>query len=187
MKLVQFARAFAVVMAAGPLVSAALAEPARPAPLPSCFAALAGPPTDRLVCEHLAWMTDDERAEVQRLTRGYLLDARCTVHVDVEAALVEEALAASDRTIQFPPQPVTCELQTSGGAMTVSGTFAPHLVFKGGFAVQASPGLANITGVNSYLAWPVVAYVNHAPSITSEMAQMINDYRALKSRKQVRN
>ena len=187
MKLVQIACALYAITAAGPWVPAALAKPARTAALPSCFAALAGPPADRFRCEHLAWMTDDERAEVQRLTRGYLLDARCTVHVDVEASLVEEALAASDRSIQFPPQPVTCELQTSGGAMTVSGTFAPHLVFKGGFAVEASPGLANITGINSYLAWPVVAYVNHAPSITSEMAQMINDYRALKSRKQARN
>ena len=125
------------------------------------------------------------RAEVTRLTRGYLKDARCTVSVNVDAAVISEALAASDRVIDIPPQPVTCALETSGGPMTIGGTFALHVVLKGGFATAASPGLGNITGVNSYLAWPVVAYVNHAPSITGEMARMINAYREISSGRQV--
>ena len=96
----------------------------------------------------------------------------------VGAFIVDEAMVASDRVFDAPPQPVTCELQTSGGPMKVGGTFAPHVVFKEGFAVDASPGLANITGVNSYLAMPIVAYVNRAASIKSEMSAIINALRA---------
>ena len=155
---------------------------------PDCYSALRRPTGERLACTHDVWMTDEERAEVQKLTRGYLLDARCSVAVDIDRKLVDEAMAASDRVWDAPPQPVTCQLQTSGGPMTIGGTFAPHVIFKDGFAVDASPGLANITGVNSYLAWPVVAYVNGASSVKSEMATMINAFRAqLNHRQQAKN
>ena len=152
--------------------------------VPDCFTALRHPNGERLACTHEAWMTDDERAEVKKLTRGYLLDARCTVAVNVDRKLVDEAMAASDRVWDAPPQPVTCALHTSRGPMTIAGTFAPHVVFKEGFAVDASPGLANITGVNTYLAWPVVAYVNSARAIKSEMATMINAFRSQVNRRQ---
>jgi hypothetical protein len=145
---------------------------------PACFSALRQGGSAPLSCEHKAWMTDEERASVVKLTRGYLLDASCVVTVDVQRAIVDEALTASDRAFVAPPQPVTCALQTSGGPMTIGGTFAPRVTFKDGFAVDASPGLANITGVNSYLAMPVVAWVNNAPGIRREMAAMINDIRA---------
>jgi hypothetical protein len=160
----------APVLAAGPNVDKRLAKP-------ECFDALRQSSGPRLACDHHAWMTDGERADVVKLTRGYLKDARCTVSVDIERRLVDEALAASDRVFEAPPQPVVCELETSGGPMKIGGTFAPRVVFKDGFAIDATPGLANITGVNSYLAWPVVAYINGAKSIKSEMAAMINDIR----------
>jgi hypothetical protein len=145
---------------------------------PDCFAQLRRPAGARLTCEHKAWMTDQERADLVKLTRGYLLDASCRVSVDIERRSVDEALAASDRVYDAPPQPVTCDLQTSGGTLTIKGTFAPRVTFKDGFATDASPGLANVTGINGYLAMPVVAYVNHAPGIKSEMTAIINAYRA---------
>jgi hypothetical protein len=145
---------------------------------PDCFAQLRRPAGQRLTCEHKAWMADEERADLVKLTRGYLLDATCRVSVDIERRSIDEALAASDRVYDAPPQPVTCDLETSAGPMTIKGTFAPHVVFKDGFAADASPGLANISGINGYLAMPVVAYVNHAPGIKAEMTAMINAYRA---------
>lgn len=161
-----------LLVATPPALAASAKQP------PDCFASLRQAGAPRLVCVHEAWMTNEERADLQKLTRGYLLDARCTVSVDIERRLIDEGLAASDRVLDLPPQPVICKLQTSGGPMTISGTFAPHVVFKEGFAVDASPGLANVTGVNSYLAWPVVAYVNGARHIKSEMAAMVNAFRA---------
>jgi len=153
---------------------------------PDCFSSLrqTSGRGGRLVCEHRAWMTDEERADLAKLTRGYLLDATCVVSVDIERALIDEGLAASDRTFDIPPQPVVCALETSGGPMTIAGTFAPKVVFKEGFAVDATPGLGNVTGVNSYLAWPVVAYVNGAARIKGEMATMINAFRAALAKRQ---
>lgn len=150
----------------------------------SCFQALRASSGARLVCKHDAWMTDQERDDLEKLTRGFLLDARCSVSVNMEQRLVDEAMVASDRVFEAPPQPVTCLLQTSQGPMTIGGTFAPRVVFKDGFAVDASPVLANVTGVNSYLAWPVVAYVNAAPPIKSEMTAMINLFRAKLNQRQ---
>lgn len=166
------------------LCDLALAGPARTSEAPDCFTSLRQPRGERLVCEHRAWMTEDERADLSKLTRGYLLDARCSISVNVERRLIDEGLAASDRTFEIPPQPVVCALDTSGGPMTISGTFAPKVVFKEGFAVDATPGLANVTGVNSYLAWPVVAYVNGATRIKTEMAAMINAFRAALNKRQ---
>lgn len=175
--------AIVAVLAVAALIGPAVAADRQAKP--ECFAALRQHGGVRLVCDHHAWMTDEERADLVKLTRGYLKDARCVVSVDIERRLVDEALAASDRVFDAPPQPVICHLETSGGPMQVGGTFAPHAVFKDGFAINASPGLANITGVNSWLAMPVVAYVNHAPSITAEMATMINQLRTqLTSRRQ---
>jgi hypothetical protein len=174
----------AAAFALAPQPAAAAGRKSLAASQPDCFSALARAGGPRLVCLHEAWMTDEERADVQKMTRGYLIDARCTVSVDIDRRSVDEALAASDRVFQAPPQPVTCQLQTSGGPMIVAGTFAPRVVFKDGFAVEATPGLANITGINSYLAWPVVAYVNRAPGITREMAAMINAFRARKGQQQ---
>jgi hypothetical protein len=159
------------------------------APPPDCFAAMRNSASAaRLTCTHAAWLTQTERADLMKLTRGYLQDARCTVAVSIDRHLIDEGLAASDRAFSTPPQPVTCHLQTSGGPMTISGSFAPNVTFKDGFAVDATPGLANVTGVNSYLAWPVIAYVNNAPSIKSEMTAMINAFRAqLTLKQQARN
>lgn len=171
--------ALVLLLAALPVLPA-LAGSAQGA-APNCWRALEAMPGPRFKCEHQTWMTDEEKADVMKLTRGYLKDARCTVKVDVEAALVSEAMVAGTKVVDVPPQPVSCVLETSGGPMTVSGTFAPHVEIKDGVAVSATPGLANVTGVNTYLAWPVVAYVNHAPGITKEMARMINAYRATRS------
>ena len=183
----QFGKGCAAAILAVLPFHAAFAEPSATSAAPACLAAAAHVTGKTLVCEHRAWMTDAERAEVHRLTRGYLLDAHCKVRVDVNARLISEALTTCDRTLDFPPQPVSCELQTSGGPLTISGTFAPHVVFKDGAALAASPGLANVTGVNRALAWPVVMYVNRARSITSEMTAMINAYRANFRQRQARN
>ncbi len=79
-----------------------------------------------------------------------------------------------------PPQPVRCELETSDKPITIEATFAPRVVIKDGVAVDATPGLANVTGVNSYLAWPVVEYVNRSATVRDEMLKMINAYLSMR-------
>ena len=152
--------------------------PAEPAPGPNCFYQLLEDTGPQIDCEHAAWLTDDEKADLKKLTRDYLHDARCTIAIRIERAKVDAALVGSDLTFESPPQPMTCILTTRSGDMTITGTFAPKVVFKDGIATSATPGLANITGVNSYLAWPVVHYINNASRIGEPMVMMINAYRA---------
>jgi hypothetical protein len=100
------------------------------------------------------------------------------VEVKIDRALVAPALGTADYEFTAPPQPVTCEIKTNASVITISGTFAPTVTFKDGVAVEGSPGLANVTGVNAYLAWPVVQYVNRAPGIRRDMLAMINAYKS---------
>jgi hypothetical protein len=169
---VRAARLIATLLGLTPL--AAVAGPDQGA---SCFAALGRSGAANLECQHKAWLTPQEQADLTKLTRGYVKDARCTVTISVPRSDIDAAIAASDIRFQSKPQPVTCEIDTSGGPLPIQATFAPHVVFKDGFAVSASPGLANVTGVNSYLAWPVVEYVNRSATIGDEMVRMINAYR----------
>ncbi len=129
-------------------------------------------------CEHLAWFTDGEREDLKKLTRGYLLDASCAVKVKIARKNLDQALATADTVFTSPAQPMTCELETSRGKVTINGTFSPRVVFKGGVAVEATPGLGDISGINSYLAWPVVHYINYSERITKPMMLMINAYKS---------
>lgn len=129
-----------------------------------------------IVCDYAAWLTQQERADLKRLTRGMLQDLRCTVSVGIPRALVDAAVQSSDHVFQAPPQPVACAFSTRDGTLAITATFAPRVEIKGGRVVRATPGLADVQGVNSYLAWPVVQYVYFAPNIRREMRRMINAY-----------
>jgi hypothetical protein len=175
------ARACAAAVAAFIAAAPALAgspSPAEPAPERNCFYQLMEDTGPLIDCEHPAWLTAEEKADLKKMTRDYLLDARCKIAIKIERSKVDAALVGSDLTFESPPQPMTCVLTMSSGDMTIAGTFAPKVVFKDGIAVDASPGLANITGINSYLAWPVVHYINNADRIRAPMKLMINAYRA---------
>jgi hypothetical protein len=129
-------------------------------------------------CTWPAGLRDKEREDLKRLTQNTLHDARCAVAVKIERRVVMEALDASDYVFQSPPQPVECEIEMKDGKVVpITATFSPRVVFKDGQAVDGTPGLGNIKGVNGYLAWPVEQYVNRAPGVKNEMLRMINLYR----------
>jgi hypothetical protein len=151
--------------------SAGHAVPAR-----NCFWQIRNGSSPELACEYQSWLTDEERSDLKRITREFLLDARCKVDVRIERRLVREAMTIPDNVFMSPPQPVTCTIDTAKGALTITGTFAPRVLFKGGIAVEGSPGLADIEGVNGYLAWPVIQYVNRSARIRDGMLGMINAY-----------
>ncbi len=134
--------------------------------------------TPGISCDYTVLLTDEERFDLRRLTRGRLQDATCRVTVRIDRELVQPALTEANHIFNAPPQPVVCTITTRNSTFDITGTFAPHVTFKGGLAVTATPGLANVKGVNSYLAWPVVQYVNYSPGIRREMIAIINFYRA---------
>lgn len=142
----------------------------------SCFQELAHGRGRELACTYPAWLTEQERSDLRKLTREMLQDARCTVTVRIERLAIDNALDLPDHVFQAPPQPVSCEITLKDSTMSITATFAPRVVIKGGVAVEATPGLADVQGINGYLAWPVVQYVNHAPGIRRDMLAMINAY-----------
>lgn len=169
-----------LVLVGGTLVARAetAADAAAFAAQRRCFTELAQGKSRDVVCDYPAIMTDEERTDLRKLTRDYLQDARCVVSIRIERARVAQALVAPDLVFDVPPQPVKCEITTKDSVVPITGTFAPKVTMKGGEAIHATPGLGNVAGISSYLAWPVVQYVNRAPSIRKEMLRMINLYRA---------
>jgi len=129
-----------------------------------------------IACAFPALMEEKDRASIAKLTRELFKDASCQITIKLERALIEDAVKTPDLLFVTPPQPVTCEVKTSRGDVPMAFTFTPKIEIKGGKAVKASPGMGNVTGVNSWLAWPVVAYVNSAGSIQDVMLRVVNAY-----------
>lgn len=172
-----------VAVGAGPIV----AEPSKSIDPGQCFRELARDGGRDFVCEYPAWLTDKEREDLEKLTRGYLKDAHCVVSIRIERARLAQAMVAPDLEFQSPPQPVVCDITTSSSTFAIKGKFAPRVVFKGGEAIEGTPGLADVEGVSKVLAWPVVQYVNRSPGIRAEMLKMINAYRAhVRARREAR-
>lgn len=141
-----------------------------------CFWQLIEGSDEEIRCEFPAIMTEEERGEVRRITRGVFQDAKCLVDIRVKRALVENAVATPDFVFEVPPQPVACEVRTKKSVYPITSTFAPRVVFKGGEAVEATPGMGKVVGVASLLSWPVRVWVNRSDMIEDGMLKIINAY-----------
>lgn len=164
----------AVPAAAGPGRAAAANAPT------DCFADLMTGRSAEIVCQFPVRMTELERAELEKTTRGYFKSATCEVSIRIDRALVNVTVDAVDHVFQAAPQPVTCEVtahlseKEPPQTFPITGTFAPRVVLKDGKAVEATPGLGNITGVPRVLSWPVETWVNRGATVRDGMLQIIN-------------
>jgi hypothetical protein len=130
----------------------------------------------RIACSLPAFIEDADRDKIRKLTRDVLTDARCLVAIDIERSLVDAAVKTPDNVFVVPPQQVACEIDTSRGKLPIAFTFAPRIEIKGGVALKATPGMDHVTGVNSWLAWPVVAYINASGAVQDVMLRVVNAY-----------
>lgn len=146
-------------------------------PEKDCFEELETGTSAEFVCAYPVALADTERADLKRITREYLQDVTCSVAVRINRGLIERAVQDSDYVFESPPQPVTCDVKTRSSNVHITATFAPRVTFKGGQAVEGTPGLDNIKGVTRILSWPVKQYVNRAPHVRSTMLLIINAYR----------
>lgn len=163
----------AIVLAA---MAAAFAVPPASAAEPDCFEQLQSGKEPVIACEFPTRLTADERADLQRITRGVLQDASCLVAISIERRLVDAALAARDHVFEAPPQPVTCKVVTQERAFTISATFSPRVVIKEGIATEATPGMSGVNGVSRLLSWPVIQYVNHSGRVRDGLLRIVNAY-----------
>lgn len=167
--------ALAAFVSAAPLVQAQSKNA-------DCFEQLERSRSTEIVCEFPTRLTEQERKDLQRITRKMLQDAACVVSIRVTRDLLDTALGAEDHVFTSPPQPVRCTITTRDKPIEITGTFSPRVVFARGQAVEATPGLADVAGVSSILAWPVVQYVNRSATVRDGMLTVINAYRGYRGR-----
>lgn len=113
---------------------------------------------------------------MRRLTRNFFQDASCKVEVNVDRALIEEAVTKLNHVFEAPPQPVACQVHTKTSIFPIRSTFSPRVVFKDGVATEATPGMGKVVGVSRVLSWPVRAWINRSDIIKKGMLQVINAY-----------
>ncbi len=172
-------------------VSGGWSGPAPAADPTDCFADLMAGTGAEIVCSFPVRPGPVEREELVKATRGYFLDASCLVEIRIQRALITAALETPDYVFEAPAQPVACDvtgiLTEKRGAQVIpiAATFAPRVVIKGGEAIEATPGLGNVTGVTRVLSWPVEYWMNKGGTVRAGMLQVINAWlvhmRALKA------
>lgn len=130
-----------------------------------------------IACTLPLQMSEKELAELRKASRDILKDASCVLTIKIERALISTAVANADNHLfESPPQPVSCEIKTNETMIPVTFTFAPRVEFKGGQAVKATAGMANVNGVSRLLSLPVVAFVNSSRHVETGMLETVNAY-----------
>jgi hypothetical protein len=171
------AMAVAAAAAAGVAVAgnAGVSRAAGPAPA-NCISQLTSGGSADVICSYPTALGEKERAELRRMTGDLFVDARCLVNVRIERRQIAAALVKPDNVFQATPQAVTCEVIGKDEKLPIAATFAPRIVLKGGRAVDAHPGMANLTGLNDVVANPLLQYINQSDNIRAQMVKMVNLY-----------
>jgi hypothetical protein len=166
-----------IIAALGLAAMSASAQAADPR-VDDCFANLTSGRSQEIICNFPLKPSATERAELEKLTRGYLKDVSCKVAIRIERSQVTAAIHTPDTVFASPPQPVACDVTAAFSdkptVVPISATFAPKVTIKGGKAVDATPGLANVEGVPRALSWPVEKWLNSGIGIQTEMLIVIN-------------
>ena len=154
-------------------LSVALAQPVHRDS--ECFRQLVDGRGSEIVCELPTRLTDRERDDLRAVTRDPGLDVTCKVSIRIARKLVEDAVRATGpHVFTAPPQPVACDIVTKSGKIPIKAQFAPRVVFDNGKAIDGSPGLQQVGGASSAIAWPVIQYVNRSGVTRQTMLKVIN-------------
>lgn len=150
-------------------------QAAGPAPA-NCIAQLTSGSSPDVICSYPTQLGEKERTELRRMTGDLFVDARCLVNVRIERRQITAALIKPDYVFQATPQAVTCDVIGQNEKLPISATFAPRIVLRGGRAVDAHPGMANLSGLNEIVANPLLQYINQSDAIRAQMVRMVNLY-----------
>lgn len=85
-----------------------------------------------------------ERAARSRRLAWPFGDARCTLKLDVERAILARAITDRSNTLKLPPQAANCEVNFRGTLYPMTVTMAPEIVFRNGRAVSVALGVQKI-------------------------------------------
>ena len=165
---------FAMVLVVGALAAAGSAAQS-PTGEAACIQALNDPESERVACSISYVMAESARHDLQTVTGGLFLDARCTVNVDLARKEAFDALMAPD-VLDVPPQAGDCVLVTEKQPIPVAFTAAPTVWFEQGRAVQAHPGVAHVAGLPPLLAKLLTDWINTSPMIETAVLENVNNY-----------
>lgn len=71
-------------------------------------------------------------------------DAKCSIKIELERALLTSGLGAGKNTVKIPSQTVNCEIQNEGKPQPVVVKLAPKIIFKDGKASSVSLNVESI-------------------------------------------
>lgn len=160
-----------------------LQTPSARAAGPDCIEQFERGRNANIACEFPTRLTPQEQADLKRITRDMLQDARCVVSINIARDALETALSTADHVFTPEPQPVRCEISTRDSTIEITGAFSPRIVVVGGRVTDATPGLADVKGVSPVLAWPVIQYINCSSTIRDGMLTVLNGYREHRARR----
>ncbi len=163
-------------------VASAQSKEAAPEISKDCFAEAETGTGPEIACIFPMRPSAEERAELEKGSRGYVKDFNCRLTVRIARSEIDKALAAVDASFKSPEQPVICTITTYKSTFDVTATFAPEVTFKNGQAVAATPGLGNVKGISRLISWPIVQFVNRWPSVREGMLTIVNAYRLRKAK-----
>ncbi|MGF1455648.1 MAG: hypothetical protein ACFB6R_09755 [Alphaproteobacteria bacterium] len=131
--------------------------------------------TDPMVVCSLSYrLPEKDQSKLQTISANVLQDAQCAVALSVDRASFFEGLLA-DR-LDLTPQPVACQVQTSGDPLDVRFRVAPLIQFEDGRASAAEVRMTDLAGLPSILSNLMVTFVNSNASLERAILKAINGF-----------
>ncbi|MEQ9640610.1 MAG: hypothetical protein RIM84_11360 [Alphaproteobacteria bacterium] len=142
-------------------------------PFQDCIDSLGERGGETVTCVASFELSPALRDQVARLTAGFMRDTACQVQVQVPRQMVVQALLAAG-TVALPAQPVACAIATGGKAILTRFSLAPSVSFFAGEAIEASPGIADLTGLPPSVARAMQDWLNDSPLVEAALLRGIN-------------
>lgn len=136
-----------------------------------------GPP---LRCD-VGWMFYKE--QIEKVARSKRLiwplgDARCTVKLDIERALIARAMTQDRYTLKPPRQPASCEVEYRGERYPITMQLAPEIQFDHGRATSIKLGVQDIQAniVMKALLWSAARLESNFGLFQTDFLTALNSY-----------
>ncbi len=105
-------------------------------------------------------------------------DARCKAKFEISRALLTASLNQKTHTLKIPPQPVSCEIDSSGAPHVLTAKMGPVIEFENGKAKSVSLGFSEIDGTAMvrnvvWAAWKFESYFGY---FQADFVKGVNDY-----------
>ena len=105
-------------------------------------------------------------------------DARCTVKLDIDRAILTRAMTQDRHTLKLPKQPADCDVEYKGTHYPVTLSLAPEFEFRNGRATSVLLGVQDIeaTVVLKALIWSAARLEDNIGVFQEDFVRGLNSY-----------